>query len=104
VLRARGLWTDLQPSLVLGENVSQAAQFAISGNAVGGLIAYSVALAPGLRNRGTYSLVPDTDHPPLRQRMVLLARSGPVAGRFYQYLQGRSARATLEQYGFTLPR
>ena len=104
VLRAGGLWADLQPSLVLGENVAQAAQFAVSGNAVGGLIAHSLALAPGLKDRGTYALVPDTDHPPLRQRMVLLGRSGPVAGRFYQYLQGRSARVILERYGFTLPR
>jgi molybdate transport system substrate-binding protein len=31
---------------VLGENVSQAAQFALSGNAEGGIIAYSLALAP----------------------------------------------------------
>jgi len=104
VLRARGLWADLQPSLVLGESVAQAAQFAVTGNAVGGLIAHSLALAPGLKNRGTYALVPDTDHPPLRQRMVRLTRSGQVADRFYQYLQGRAARATLERYGFMLPR
>ena len=43
-LRKRGLWNDLQPRLVLGENVSQAAQFATTGNAVGGIIAYSLAL------------------------------------------------------------
>lgn len=104
VLRIRGLWTDLQPSIVLGENVSQAAQFAVTGNAVGGLIAYSLALTPGLRGRGTFALVPDTDHPPLRQRMVLLSRAGPVAQRFYRYLQGPNARAVFDRSGFTLPR
>ena len=32
-LRAAGLWEGLQPFLVLGENVTQAAQFALSGSA-----------------------------------------------------------------------
>jgi molybdate transport system substrate-binding protein len=103
-LRARGLWDRLQPRLVLGENVAQAAQFATTGNAVGGLIAYSLALSPGLSRRGTYWLVPDTEHPPLRQRMVLLRRAGPVAERFYHYLQEPGARAILEQSGFTIPK
>ena len=102
-LRKRGLWNDLQPRLVLGDNVSQAAQFATTGNAVGGIIAYSLALAPNLRSRGTFTLIPDTDHPPLRQRMVLLERAGPLMQRFYQYLQGPAARALFERYGFTLP-
>jgi len=102
-LRRRGLWNDLQPRLVLGDNVSQAAQFATTGNAVGGLIAYSLALAPNVRSRGGFALVSDADHPPLRQRMVLLKRAGPIMERFYRYLQEPSARAILERYGFTLP-
>jgi molybdate transport system substrate-binding protein len=103
-LRRRGLWNDLRPRLVLGDNVSQAAQFAMTGNAVGGIIAYSLALAPNVGSRGTFALIPDSDHAPLRQRMVLLTRAGPVAGRFYRYLQEPPARAILERYGFTLPR
>ncbi len=102
-LRKAGLWADLQPKLVLGDNVSQAAQFATTGDAVGGIIAYSLALAPTLTGRGTYALIPDTDHPPLRQRMVVLKRAGPAAGRFYDYLQGASARAIFQRFGFVLP-
>jgi molybdate transport system substrate-binding protein len=102
-LRKRGLWDSLRPHLVVGENVSQAAQFATTGNAVGGIIAYSLAVAPRLEARGTYALIPETDHPPLRQRMVLLRRAGAVAGRFYQYLQQPDARAILRRYGFALP-
>jgi molybdate transport system substrate-binding protein len=103
-LRKRGIWNDLQPRLVLGENISQAAQFATTGNAVGGIIAYSLALAPNLRDRGTYALIPDTDHAPLRQRMVLLKRAGPTVERFYRYVQDTSARTILERYGFALPK
>lgn len=103
-LRKRGLWGALQSRLVLGENVSQAAQFATTGNAVGGIIAYSLALAPNLQGRGTHALISDADHAPLRQRMVLLKRARPAVERFYRYLQDAPARAILERYGFTLPK
>jgi molybdate transport system substrate-binding protein len=102
-LRKHGLWDALRPSLVLGENVSQAAQFATTGNAVGGIIAQSLAFAPPMQERGTSFLIPDADHAPLKQRMVLLARAGPVAEQFYRYLQEPPARAILARYGFVLP-
>ena len=38
-LRHAGLWDAIRPQLVLGENISQAAQFATSGSAQGGIIA-----------------------------------------------------------------
>lgn len=102
-LKKHGLWSDVQPTLVLGENVSQAAQFATTGNAVGGIIAYSLALAPAMRDKGTHSLIPAEDHDALRQRMVRLATAGAVAERFYAYLQAPAARGTLARYGFVLP-
>ena len=102
-LRKHGMWNALRPALVLGENVSQAAQFATAGNAVGGIIAYSLALAPAMRDRGSHQLISADDHDPLRQRMVLLARAGPVAEQFYRYVQQAVARDTLAQYGFILP-
>ena len=102
-LITRGLWDDLQPVMVLGENVSQAAQFALSGNAEGGIIAYSLALAPEIAPRGTYALIPEGWHAPLRQRMVLLNGAGPVAKAFYAFLQQPEARAIMERYGFVLP-
>jgi molybdate transport system substrate-binding protein len=102
-LRATGLWQALSPSLVLGENVAQAAQFATTGSAVGGILAYSLVLAPPLRDRGTHALLAETLHPPLRQRMVRLQRAGATAQRFYEYLQQPPARATFRRYGFTVP-
>ncbi|MFO8126963.1 molybdate ABC transporter substrate-binding protein [Yoonia sp.] len=102
-LITKGIWDDLQPFMVLGENVSQAAQFALSGNAEGGIIAYSLALAPEVRRRGTYALIPDDWHEPLRQRMALLNDAGPVAQAFYAYLKEPAAREIMERYGFVLP-
>jgi molybdate transport system substrate-binding protein len=99
----RGLWDDLQPVLVLGENVSQAAQFALSGSAEGGIIAYSLALAPEVAPRGSYALIPADWHEPLRQRMALLNGAGPVAEAFYAYMKDPAAREIMERYGFVLP-
>jgi molybdate transport system substrate-binding protein len=102
-LRAKGLWESLQPAVVLGENIAQAAQFATTGHAVGGLLAYSLVLAPPLSERGTYALLPESLHPPLRQRMVLLKQAGETAERFYRYLQQPRAREILRRYGFAVP-
>jgi molybdate transport system substrate-binding protein len=102
-LEHAGLWEEIQPFLVLGENVSQAAQFALSGNAEGGIIALSLALAPQLRDLGTSDLVPEDFHEPLRQRMALLNGAGPVAEAFYAYMKEPAAREIMERYGFVLP-
>jgi molybdate transport system substrate-binding protein len=102
-LRSLGLWGAVRPHLLYGENVAQAAQFASSGNADGGIIAHSLALAPMLRSRGTFALLPESLHAPLRQRMVLLERASPGAERLYEYLRSPAGRAILERHGFVLP-
>jgi molybdate transport system substrate-binding protein len=103
VLRKRGLWDRIRPRLVLGDTVAQAAQFAATGNAAGGIVAYSLALSPAFAQRGAHALVADADYPALRQRMVLLERAGPLIERFYAYLQGPSARRTFQKAGFAVP-
>jgi len=102
-LRSARIWEAIQPMLVMGENVSQAAQFALSGGAEGGIIALSLALAPTVAAQGAHALIPASMHSPLRQRMVLLRDAGPAAARFYAYLSGETARATLRRYGFLPP-
>ena len=102
-LHHKGLWDAIEPKLVVGENVSQAAQFAASGSAEGGIIPLSLALAPNVAARGEHAPIPEAWHSPLRQRMVLLEGAGPVAGAFYDYLQAPAARAIFDRYGYVLP-
>lgn len=102
-LRHQGLWDAIAPNLVYGENVSQAAQFATSANAQGGLIAYSLALSPRVSALGSYALIPEDWYSPLRQRMVLLKNAGPAAERFYGFVQQPAAREIFQKYGFVLP-
>lgn len=102
-LEKHDLWQPIQPLLVLGENASQAAQFATSGDSQAGIIPYSLACAPQIQKMGTYLLLPAEDHQPLRQRMALLKGAGPDAERFYGYMQGTAAREVMRRYGFVLP-
>lgn len=102
-LMRAGLWTAIEPHVVLGENVSQAAQFAVTGAADAAIVAYSLVHAPGMEARGRYALLPATDHDPLVQKMVLLKHAGATARAFYAFLQQPQARAIFNRYGFEVP-
>jgi molybdate transport system substrate-binding protein len=102
-LKGQGVWEAVHPRLVLGENVSQAAQFATSGSAQGGIFAYSLALSPQVSALGRYALIPADWHAPLRQRMVLMKNAGEIAKSFYAYVQSPATRAIFRKYGFVLP-
>lgn len=97
------LWQALQGKLVLGENVAQATQFAVSGAAQAGIIAQSLALAPAIAERGRFALIDSSWHQVLRQRMVLLKGAPAPARHFYEYLATPAAKQVLLRYGFALP-
>lgn len=101
-LQHAGLWEAVLPKLVLGENVAQAAQFATSGDAQGGIIAYSLALSDQVSALGSSALIPAEWHAPLNQRMVLLKNAGPAAEAFYAYINSGPARDIMQKYGFAL--
>lgn len=102
-LRHRQLWDGIKPKLIFGENISQAAQFATSANAQGGIIAYSLAISPRVSALGAFALIPEEWHSPLVNRMVLLKNAGPAAERFYAYVQNAKARAIFRRFGYTMP-
>jgi len=85
--------------LVLGENISQAAQFVQSGSADIGVIALSIALSDPMRNAGRYWLIPPDTYPRMEQAAVLV-KPGTAARAFCEWLRGAKARKVLEKYGF----
>jgi molybdate transport system substrate-binding protein len=103
-LKHFGIYEKVSDRLVLGESVSQAAQFIESGNAQAGLIALSHALAPGMKDNGKYWQVPTDSYPELDQAVVILSNSHQKkeAAAFLEYLRGTEARSTFEYYGFSL--
>lgn len=102
-LERNDLWESVKGHLVVGENVSQAVQFALSGSADGGIVAYALSLIPPVAERSHSDFIPEEWHAPLRQRMVLLRNGSEAAEHFYQFLQGKEARAIFARHGF-LPR
>ena len=104
VLRHYQLYDQVKPKLVLGENIGQAAQYAATGAADAGLLAYSLALSPELRRAGTFYLIPATAHAPLQQSFVVLrrAQSNATAAAFATFMAGPVARQALRKYGFGL--
>ena len=103
VLVHKGLWPRVQTRLVLGENVSQAAQFALTGSAQCALIAYSLVLHESIGKRGSFALIPEQWHKPLRQRMALIKGAGETARAFFAFIQTPPAREIMARYGFVTP-
>lgn len=104
-LRHFGIYDQVSSRLVLGENVSQAAQFVESGNAQAGLIALSHALAPALKAKGRYWTVPLDTYPALNQAAVVLSHSKQQAAarKFLEFVRSPGATSLLTSYGFSLP-
>ncbi len=101
-LRKAGLLDRVQARLVLGENISQAAQFVESGAADIGFIAQSLVVAGPLKDKGRWWLVPERDHPAIEQGGVILswAQDPVAAAAFRDYLLGGKGTAILKTYGF----
>ena len=104
-LRHFGIYDQVSSRLVVGENISQAAQFVESGNAQAGLVALSHALAPAMKDEGRYWEIPLDAYPTLNQAAVVLSKSKQqdAARKFLQFLRTAEATALLAKYGFTLP-
>lgn len=104
-LASAGVHDAVRGKLVLGENVSQAAQFVQSGNAQLGLLALSLALSPALQAAGRYTLVSAGAHPPILQGAVVVSasRNKALARQFIDFLKSESAVAQLRAFGFERP-
>lgn len=104
-LKHAGLYDRVSDRFVLGENVSQAAQFAESGNAQVGFVALAHAIAPSMQGKGKYWIVPAEDYPPLEQGVVILSHSHDKkeAGKFLAYFKTKPIADLLRKYGFEVP-
>jgi len=103
-LQHQQLYDQVKDKLVKGENISQAAQFAETGNAQVGLLSLSLALGPALKG-GRYVQIPATFHPPIQQAAVVLTVSKDKASarQLLAYLRRPSTAKLLESFGFEPP-
>jgi molybdate transport system substrate-binding protein len=104
-LRKAGLYDSVKDRLVLGENISQAAEFVESGNASVGVIALSLVESPVMKGKGRSWNIPDEMYAPIEQGAVVVssAPNPPGARQFLDYIKTPATAALFERFGFALP-
>lgn len=105
-MRHAAVYDKIESKLVLGENISQTAQFVQSGNADAGILALSLAIAPAMKDKGRYVEIPAADYPPIVQAAVILKSSSNkgLANQFMKFIQQPDTVALMARYGFSIPK
>jgi molybdate transport system substrate-binding protein len=100
-LERAGVWSAVEPKLVLGENIRQAFQYAETGNVEAAIVALSLSV----NSNGRWALVPEELHSPLDQMLAVIKTSGNSerAREFAAFINSAEGRAVMRKYGFTLP-
>jgi molybdate transport system substrate-binding protein len=96
----------VRSKLVYGENISQVAQFVVTGTADIGIIALSLALSPNMvKEGGKYYLIPESSHSALEQGAVIIKRGEENSNtrKFMIFLKSEKAIEILTKFGFTKP-
>lgn len=103
-LESEGIYDEVVPKLVYGENIAQAAEFIQSGSARTGIIALSLALSPPMKS-GSYWEIPEDMYPRLEQGGVILERTEvkEATSAFRDFALSDEGREIFVDYGFILP-
>jgi molybdate transport system substrate-binding protein len=103
-LRRAGIYDAVKDRLVLGENISQAAEFVESGNADAGILALSLLLSPALKEKGRSGTIPENLFTPIQQGAVILRNAPNPQGakEFLEFVKTPATASLLERYGFAL--
>ncbi|MDR0732490.1 MAG: molybdate ABC transporter substrate-binding protein [Dysgonamonadaceae bacterium] len=101
-LKRKRLFSKLEAKIVYADNISQAAQFAYSGNAEIGFTAMSLVLTPEMLAAGKYYIVPETDYTPIEQACVLLKtyKHNPKAAKFMKFVLNPKLKPVWEKWGY----
>jgi molybdate transport system substrate-binding protein len=105
-MKHEGVYDTVKAKIVLGENISQTAQFVQSGNADIGIIALSLAMAPAMKDTGKYFEIPTDEYSPIEQAAVILKSSHHkgVALKFLAFIKTPEIAALMQRYGFAIPK
>jgi len=100
-LRKMQIYDEVAPHFVVGDNISQTAQFVESGNAQLGLISLTAANSQHFKEIGTYVLVPTSQYPEIRQCAVIMKNSDRKADAhaFLDWLLSPAVQESLSKLG-----
>jgi molybdate transport system substrate-binding protein len=101
-MKKLGVDVALASKLVFGENITQAYQFAATGNAELGFVALSQIYKDGQYAAGSYWLVPPALYSQIRQDAVLLVRGkdNAAAMALLTYLKSDAAKLVIRAHGY----
>lgn len=105
-IKDRGYYESLKNKIVMGENISQTAQFVFSGNAEIGFIALSLALTPEMKSKGKYYIIPQSEYKPIEQSCVLIKKTKLKAEalNFKKYVLSDEVKSIWLKHGYYLPK
>jgi len=100
-LQSAGIWDRVSSRLVFGENISQALQYAETGNVDAAIVALSLSV----NSKGRWVLISDQLHQPLNQALAVIrsTRHEAEARRFASFINSPRGRTIMRKYGFILP-
>ncbi len=104
-LQSEGLWDELRPRLVYGENIAQTFQFVATGNARVGFVAVSQLFSDSAPESACTGVIAADADAVLHQQAVLLRRAADNAGarEFLAFLRTADTRRRIEARGYALP-
>jgi molybdate transport system substrate-binding protein len=103
-LRALGLWERVQPKLVFSENVRQALDYVVRGEADAGFVYSTDAATRAANVKEAFRPAEDTYRPVVYPAAVVAAsRQRALAQSFLDLLMSREGQATLARLGFQPP-
>jgi molybdate transport system substrate-binding protein len=103
-LRAQGLWERIQPKLVFAENVRQALDYVVRGEADAGFVYTTDAATRAAHVKEAFKPAEDTYRPVVYPAAVVAAsRQRAPAQAFIDLLLSRDGQAVLARHGFQPP-
>lgn len=104
-LQHEQIYDKVRDKLVMGENISQTAQFVLSGDADAGILALSLTKAPTMASKGRAFEISPASYPPIDQACVILKSSQKkqAARQFLEYLRQPATVDLMRRYGFAVP-
>src|SRR5829696_4045070 len=97
-LQSAGIWDQVQPKLVYGDNIRQALQYAQTGNVEVAIVALSVSIP----SNGRWTLIPEELHQPIDQGLAVVKSTNKeqAARAFANFISSPQGKAIMKKYGF----
>ena len=102
-LKSAGLFDKVKDKIIYADNISQAAQFAQTGNAEVGFLPLSLTMTPEMK--GSVYVIDPKWYKSAEQAMILVkgGKTNPEATKFMKFVLSAECKPIFEKYGYIVP-